>query len=581
MVEGFWDAVDGNGQLYWACLWVAVGALFLFILLRDRLSKFFLPESVGNGVFLSLIALVVVAGTWPLVLVNFELGPDESQALAQASRLSWPWVPWRDLDGFTTGPLYPLPLWVLRTMQIPMGYITAHILTTLFFLAFLAFTFATVKRAYGSNIASWSLVPLTLFFCLSSNGDIHHYSSEIVPILLLAAATWMATLEISFRGLRRKIWPLSGIPLGAVAFGKMQAAPLALGLAIFICSRQFPKTNERESRVFRRRLFYFAFALFLPTFLILIPVIVGGAWEDFWNSYIKLNFGYRHPVSEKVSFLTMIAKVPFYKIFFGTSVGLIGTALLLSRVRGGGEFRPQRSTWISLVSYFLLSIYVSWLPGSGWAHYLLLTFHPILLLTGHSLSILKGVLRDLPGKQKKFWVALIPFFLILGPLLGVYFKVEENPYVGQSRYFYQARNTPELNILSRYTHSGKSVALWGWAAYLWVGTQTIPATRYGNGHFLFVKELVSSFHRKRYLEDFQAQNPELFVDVAESGTITSFLGLTPQSHESFPELARIIHDEYALADSSYEGRLRIYRRKKTSNADFSSGPVVENPAQTF
>ena len=100
-------------------------------------------------------------------------------------------------------------------------------------------------------------------------------------------------------------------------------------------------------------------------------------------------------------------------------------------------------------------------------------------------------------------------------------------------------------FVSQVSQRGDSLSVWGWMPSYYVETGLSPATRDAVGHSLISPGPYQSYFRNRYLGDLQRSRPVIFVDAVARG---AFLGPFGQAekHESFPELARFIDENYAL-----------------------------------
>ena len=67
-----------------------------------------------------LVFAVLLAWRWPFLLSADEYNPDESQLIAGALTLPLDPVPWRGVDGFTSGPLNFYPLLIPHLVGLPL-----------------------------------------------------------------------------------------------------------------------------------------------------------------------------------------------------------------------------------------------------------------------------------------------------------------------------------------------------------------------------------------------------------------------------------------------------------------------------
>ena len=108
-------------QAIYAAVIIGASALLL-TLFGWRVWRIFLPRAsvLDHAVlFFALFFSAMLALRWAGISYGNELNPDESQMLAQAMRFVSHPVPWRDVDGTTSGPLNSLLL------TVPLGCASA------------------------------------------------------------------------------------------------------------------------------------------------------------------------------------------------------------------------------------------------------------------------------------------------------------------------------------------------------------------------------------------------------------------------------------------------------------------------
>ena len=101
------------------------------------------------------------------------------------------------------------------------------------------------------------------------------------------------------------------------------------------------------------------------------------------------------------------------------------------------------------------------------------------------------------------------------------------------------------------------MAVWGWASELYFDTGLIQATRAGVLGSLNYSPLQQYFF-KQYADDLINSNAKLFVD-AVAPRMFFFTDRETQGHEVFPEIAKVINENYRLVDE-VQG-VRIYIKK--------------------
>ena len=106
--------INGSAPIYWATCAAALGLLLWSVAAcgrrhfshdpGDSLAEERGTRATGWG-FAGLMALAVLIFRWPVLFVPMELNPDETQMASQAMKYLLDFVPWRSVDGTTSGPL--------------------------------------------------------------------------------------------------------------------------------------------------------------------------------------------------------------------------------------------------------------------------------------------------------------------------------------------------------------------------------------------------------------------------------------------------------------------------------------------
>ena len=111
--------------------------------------------------------------------------------LAPALRfLSHP-LPWRDVDGTTSGPLNSLFLTVPLWFGAPSTWETGRLVLFACNCTVVLLLYFSLRRFITRAEAQFALIPLMLFYGFTTSSDFTHYSSETLPSLLLAACFYL------------------------------------------------------------------------------------------------------------------------------------------------------------------------------------------------------------------------------------------------------------------------------------------------------------------------------------------------------------------------------------------------------
>lgn len=231
---------DNSPTVYWFIGYVLAG----FVVFASQ------NNSLPTRAYLSAGVVLLVFMRLPVIVFNRELNPDESQMLSHALTLYQDPVYWRSVDGTTIGPLDNYLLVLPKLFGFPIDYSSGRFMGLLCVAGAWIFLFSALKNWFGASIARRiSIVPL-LFVAFTQEVDFVHYSSEQLPVLLLAFCAWQVSrLDPKTTPTAPGLYFL-GLAAGAVPFGKLQAAPLAIVLvlsAFAVLFQRFQRYRELKS----------------------------------------------------------------------------------------------------------------------------------------------------------------------------------------------------------------------------------------------------------------------------------------------------------------------------------------------
>ncbi|HEX3730313.1 MAG TPA: hypothetical protein VHV47_10950 [Opitutaceae bacterium] len=476
----------------------------------------------------------------PAIGCPFQLNVDEGQMVAQAMRYFHHPTPWASVDGETGGPVLSWFLALAHCATLPFSFRTAHLLAAGCLVAVLCASFGAARRLLGETPAAAALAAGAWWLALSPDEDFIHYSSELVPDVLIACAL---LLWVSLRGrerggdLRRLLFALA---LGLVPWAKLQAAPIALVLGLWACGETL--FSAGAGAILRlRRLAILVGAALLPSALILCWVREAGAWDQFWHSYILANAA-RAGGKSWPGHLSDLANLTLHREgsawFLGAAVLLIGALW-----RGGNTaMRGTPGKVLGLALLWLLAAILAVLaPTTQYSHYQQLCLVPLVLLVAACAALLVG---DGVNADRRGWT-----FLILGivPLPVISFiqhggvamvkqtlRYDHGP-AFQSQSFV-------VGAVQQFAPGATSLAVWGWAPYLYVDLQIPPGTRDAGYASLTDGNPSQEFMRTSFIRDLAASQPQVIVDTEDD--IVS--GRRRTAPASFPALAALLRRDYRL-----------------------------------
>lgn len=482
----------------------------------------------SEWVLLLLLCGGVLFSRIPAIRFGHELNLDESLMLAQASRFAKDIVPWRSVDGLTSGPVNSWALLVAHWFGMPLAYSPAHLFAALLLAGTVPLLYHAAKSRYGALPASVAVTCEAIWIILNQKTDFIHYSSELASIFLISAS--LALGERQWRGI------FSAFLLGIVPWAKLQAAPIAVIVGIWMLSRVFWDSDRQKGRVAHTVLMLLAGLTF--SVIILIMVLAGGAGGEMWNSYFVVTRYY----SSSFGLWTLLRRLA---LFYGSGTGCAWFAVLLILRLFLGKRAVSSGFWDSLFRWLLafVSAYACVRTGLPYDHYQLLMLPALVLLTAATFVEWSGVEPNDTTRLRIATVALLVFATL---------HLHEAYYRFRAHIDYPSPEESQQvsNAILRDAPSARSLTVWGWFPSLFVETGIPPSTRHAVYHFLILDTPSRDFLRKGFMEDFLRSGSEVFV---EGGPI-------PLS--SFPDLDAYVHDRFRLSQrmDTASGPVSIYTR---------------------
>jgi hypothetical protein len=229
----------------------------------------------------------------------------------------------------------------------------------------------------------------------------------------------------------------------------------------------------------------------------------------------------------------------------------------------------------AMAVYLGATLYAVAKPRNNFDHYLLLLVHPLTLLTGVSLAIVLRGPRPRLARLGRLAPPAIGFCVLsCGAALAAaamdcsrqgLFAVRAGYLRAWARNLAsraQAAPSVVTSLIRLLAHSDGHFAIWGWAPQLYVETGLRPSTRDAIAQLAVTAGPLQAYYRERFLHDFLAARPCVFVDAVGPGNFF-FTDRARLGHESFPALDRVIRGEYRLVHDQpdlEEGSVRIYVR---------------------
>lgn len=497
------------------------------------------PQAAG-ALFAGLICAALVSGHWPALVANRPLGnPDEAQMLAGALTLRHDPVFWRSVDGTTHGPFAQWPLVFAAALGAPLDFTTARVVAVACTAGLLMLLGAALNTSYGALTARLALLPTTAWLAATPEPEFLLYSSEHVALLLLAGAC-LAVAPGAGGHTRLRAFIVGSLVV-AVPFAKLQAGPLAAGVALFWLATMgiSPATRSR-----RGGLALAALGGGLGSLALAVgPACLAGEAREVWRSYVLGNLAYAAESDWQFDSPRLVWGLNWLLLL--TAAAVLFTLLWRGRVL----LRQPMSLLAALCSG--LGVGAILLPGRPFIHYWLLIIPATVLLAGAACAAGREILER-PGRLPV--VTGLAGILLL-PFAGKALTQDFPRWDGLSTAPYPAQAAAAIRALALPT---ESVAVWGWAPELYVLAQRRQATREAHTYAQIQSGPRREEMRRRFLTDLQRSRPAVFADAVHPGAF-AYTDVARQGHESDATLAAWIDLHYRFA-GKYDG-VRLYARR--------------------
>ena len=554
----------------------------------------YLPERPGRRLrdcaFFGSVLLAIVLGVLPSLSKDY-LSVDETSFVADARKLAFDPVFYRSVDAGSTGPLNIYVLTVPAWFGGPITYVSARLTGAVLMFGLIATLYVCCAGFLGKRSARLVVLPLLGLVVLSTHVDFLHYSSERLSVFLTGLS--LALLSRQFLGSGRcantRMFAL-GVMTAAMCFSKLQAAPIALVLAVAALLHALVTSRARWQA-----------AACLALGASGVPVAFGalflynGVFDEFWLSYVAWNLAYSglNNASLATKILATVWTFLVQSEFRWYQLGVVcWLAISLGRQRHWGSAPPTSPRGLETVSVlhrwswhqtfekatapvvFVLvllsaSIYAVAKPGNPFEHYLQFLMAPWVLCIAVGMSW--AWKTEAPAASRRLFALLA---CALPAVLGIATEQTTSyEYVPQ----YDANSSPLVRLAKAYASEGESLGLWGWRSELYVESNMLPSTRFDNTSLQIEPTPRVEFFRQQYLRDFVAANPPLFFDAVGASEFSCpphgcssgwhggwhgarrYTDRSRAGHETFPELARIIQARYTLV-ADVDG-VRVYLRR--------------------
>lgn len=500
-----------------------------------------------------LLLAVLTAGRWPGWLAPMQFNVDESQLLAGAHALTRDPVFWRSVDGATAGPLDFFALWPAGWLCGWMGYLPGRVTAAVLIAVGLTLVHQALALLVGRGPARAATLAFASFEALTDAPDLLHYSTELVPLALQAAAFYVAV--------RR--WPsgrpwwcaMGGLLLGAIPLAKLQAAPLATMGGLWWLGAELVCRDDGRWR----RVAWLVGGALLPAVFFATQLVVTGIWQDFVTTYWASNLHYAATAHRGIGETLRLMFEASVRWGGSLHYWLPGVAiwLLLLLAFKAEETRAGRLTLRVAATAVVVALICVLLPQRPFLHYWQLLVVPLGGLLGVLLARPLSSTSENRGRSGR-WVVLACAGSLIGTLLVERAWTPNRFVAGLPTYAAHPRGMLASRLLA-HARPGERLAVWGWSNEAYVETGLVQATRDAHVQFLVQAGPLQDYYRRRYLADVLRVRPALFVDSTGAGSL-NYVPRECAHDRNFPELAAVIRADYTLVEQL--GDARIYRRKE-------------------
>jgi hypothetical protein len=506
-----------------------------------------------------LLAALTFFFRMPSAFLRHELNPDESLMLIQGVKFLIDPVPWRSVDGFSSGPLNSWGISALLALGIKPGYVFLHLLASSLVAALVGLTWLTLARLAPRSHAAIGVTPMILFMGFASDDNFLHYSSELIPVLLFALAIhFLVEEELGTSRYPSLAVFASGLAIGCSVWAKSQAFPIAGALTLLITASLIRK---RENWI--RHCAALTAGILLPAAAILIVVGTAGVTDDFWNSYLRGNLAYAGTGGLAATVGHVLPALTQREIFAFSVLLIFALALCASRLS-----LSRNQVWLAglFAAYFSACLFAVCRPVATFPHYMTLLVHPmtllgVLLTSGSIVNPVRVVTASRIAEQQLVSRARFP---ILGIVALILFVPQITRYIRYTGNVFDRHMPPATDANYKIasaisdllrTERSRKVSIWGWMPGAYVLSRSVPATRDAICGMVITRGPMQSYYRQRFLHDLRQNMPDLFVDSVVKGAFLwhpNFDRPSPNDwteqdgYESDPALKTLIDANYVL-----------------------------------
>lgn len=492
-------------------------------------------------------------------LVLRELNSDESQWIVNAATYYNGAVLWKDVSGFTGGPLIYLPLSLINYFGIGLSYASIRLFGIIaFIIPIILFTYFTFRKLFNDTYSSIFTLPIIFFFSLSISNDFIAFNSELVSMILIALSCLLFISFIKSHSISKLI--MLGLILGSFPYAKLQAVPIGLIIALIsVIEIFFFKTPGKTKKAFS--VLIFIIAGLLPSFTFILYLLNNDALNIFIDDYFLQNILYTN--NGLPSHIDGIAKFNLVLILASHTIETIWLYIVcfvvilfcsLQLFKNRSKIELQNSRVLIYLFLILVFSYFSvCFPGNIFEHYQLLLIVPLVIFTGFIFGTSILITKSIFSTNKQ----IITFVLV-----SVFIPLAITLYKGNKGInFIAANGNYQISNVSKeilkYTMPNERLAVWGWNHKFYIETGLIQGTRHANSYIEVFQYLRNqSIYLENYIEELKFNKPVIFLDATQP----TFIGFTnPESlcPDKFPLLNNFIKSNYTQVSEINQKKIYV------------------------
>jgi len=500
------------------------------------------------AVFLGLVLAVLLLARLPLLCYDY-FNPDEAFMLASAMRLTTDPVVNRSADTLSDGALDSYVLTLPALAGQPLTYVSSRLTAIAEIFGTLAFLWMTYRLFLAEWLAGLALGPTLCFFIFAGESDFIHGSSEHLPMFLSAPAVYLLARAYRSDSPALWRWAVFGVLAGAMPFGKLQALPvtgmlLLLGAAVAWCK---PNRGPALTALW-------AGAAGIPA-LFGAMLLSGGAFQEFWRSYIGNNILYTRAagvaglarIHHALDLLFRVSSFGAYGMasLVAWCAGLLACAGLVVARRHTPPLVPREAlrapAALSAASLLLLLAgFVSVVtPGRQFQHYLIFLVIPFGLLTASAAAWIAMAARE-QGWNTGVRLLAASVFLVLTCVWPSVSRLDWADAWENARF---PPDSPLVRAIQRYSSPHDMLVVWGWRSELHIASDRIPGTRFADSILQIDPTPNRDYFRSLFMEDFRRSRPAVFVDSVGPRAF-GYTDPSVTGYETFPALRQAVDRDY-------------------------------------